>query len=315
MELIRHLHNIKSRHRGCVITIGNFDGVHLGHQLIISQLREAAAETGLPAVVVTFEPHPQEFFSPEDAPARLMRLREKIEYLGPLGVDRLLCLNFDQRLASLSAEEFICQVLLEKLDARHLVIGEDFRFGRDRRGDVSLLREFSRNHSFKIEIARTCEFERRRISSTWVREVLAKGDMKTARQLLGRPYAMSGRVVHGDKRGRELGYPTLNIKLHRRVSPVTGIFVSMVYGLQEEGLPSVTSIGTRPVFSGEELLLETHLLDFDREVYGSHVTVALLEKLRAEQMFENIEFLRTQMENDIVDARNYFKKKNKPALN
>ncbi len=315
MELIRHLHNIKPRHRGCVVTIGNFDGVHLGHQRIITQLLKVATETGLPAVVVTFEPHPQEFFLPEDAPARLMRLREKTEYMDKLGVDRILCLYFDQRLASLSAKDFVEEILIEKLDVRHLIIGEDFRFGRDRRGDVAMLKEYGRKHLFEIEIAATCEHGQRRISSSWVREVLAAGDMETASELLGRPYSMSGRVVHGDKRGRDLGYPTLNINLHRRVSPVTGIFVSVVYGLQEEGLPSVTSIGTRPVFSGENLLLETHILDYDRNIYGSYVTVALLQKLRPEEMFESIEALRRQMENDIVDAKNYFKKKNKPVFN
>lgn len=314
MELIRHLHNIKPRHRGCVMTIGNFDGVHRGHQLIVSQLREAASKENVPALMVTFEPHPQEFFSPGQAPARLMRLREKIEYLESLGVDRLLVLNFNERLASLTAEAFIQSIMIDKLAVKHLIVGDDFHFGRDRRGDVALLQKFGKQHAFELEIARTCEFNSQRISSSWVREALADGDMQLADNLLGRPYSLSGRVRHGDKRGRELGYPTLNIDLHRKVSPVTGIFVSEVHGLGKSALPSVTSIGTRPVFSGEHLLLESYLFEFERDVYGAYVTVVLLKKLRAEQMFDSVEALREQMERDILGARNYFKNKNKPVL-
>jgi riboflavin kinase/FMN adenylyltransferase len=250
MEFIRGLYNIRARHRTCVATIGNFDGVHLGHQAVIRQLREVADAQGLPAMVILFEPQPREFFVPDCAPARLMRLRDKIEWLYKHGVDIVLCLRFDAELAELTAQEFVEDILIAGLDIRHLIVGDDFRFGKNRRGGFATLREFAQRHGFQLEHTTTCKAGQRRISSSWVREALAAGDMILAETLLGRPYAISGRVIHGDKRGRDLGYPTLNIDLHRMCSPVTGIFVSRAHGLGMEARPAVTSIGIRPMFDG-----------------------------------------------------------------
>ena len=311
MELIRNLHNFRERHRGCVATIGNFDGVHLGHQAIIRQLKKAAEKYGQPSVIVTFEPHPQEFFSPKHAPARLMRLREKLGYLRQTGIDRVVCLRFDQSLANLTAEDFIRNILVDKLGVRHLIIGDDFRFGKKRRGDITTLKEHAGEFGFDVEHTDTCMINGRRISSTWLRELLADGKMVEATELLGRPYAISGRVVHGEKRGRVLGYPTININLHRHLSPVCGIFAARVYGLQAEANHAAVSIGSRPVFGGNDINLEAHLLDFDQEVYGAYVSVELLKLLRHEMMFDNVEELKKQMDLDITEARKLFNENNK----
>ncbi len=215
MELIRSLHNLREHHRKCVATIGNFDGLHLGHQAIISQLKEIANTHDLPTVVIIFEPQPQEYFSPENAPARLTRLREKVEELSRLGIDRLVCLRFNEELANLTAREFVELLLIEGLDIRHLVVGDDFRFGKNRQGDYATLENMADEFGYELEHTNTCSFEGERISSTRVRQALANDDLKLASQLLGRGYAISGRVVHGDKRGRELGFPTANMELHR----------------------------------------------------------------------------------------------------
>ena len=309
MELIRNLHNFRERHRGCVATIGNFDGVHLGHQAIIRQLQTAAEKHGQPSVIVTFEPHPQEFFSPKKAPARLMRLREKLGYLRQTGIDRVVCLRFDQTLADMFAEDFISNILVEKLDVRHLIIGDDFRFGKNRLGDIETLKKYAAQSGFDVGHTDTRMIEGRRVSSTWLRELLAAGKMLEAVELLGRPYAISGRVVHGEKRGRVLGYPTININLHRHLSPVSGIFAAKVYGLQAETIHAAVSIGNRPMFGGDDINLEAHLLDFDREVYGAYVTVELLKQLRHEKMFDNIDELKKQMACDISEARKFFTEK------
>ena len=310
MELIRSLHNIRERHRGCVATIGNFDGIHLGHQAIITQLKQAGKVHNSPAVVLTFEPQTQEFFSPGNAPARLMRLREKIEGLVHFGIDRLVCLHFNESLAGLSAEDFVREILVEGIAVRHLVVGDDFRFGKDRQGDFALVDKLGKHNDFDVIATHTREINGRRISSTWVREVLADGELEYAKKLLGRFYSMSGRVIHGDKRGKALGYPTINIDLHRMHSPVSGIFISLVNGLGKEKMPAVTSIGTRPMFDGTKMVLEAHLLDFNETVYGSYVQVELLKKLRNELVFDTIEQLKQQMEKDVEKARQYFNNTN-----
>ncbi len=305
MELIRHLYNFRERHRDCVATIGNFDGIHLGHQAIIAQLKAVGQKYKLPTVIVTFEPHPQEFFSADKAPARIMRLREKLEYLQDTEIDRVVCLRFDQMLANLSAEDFIHHVLKEKLNIRHLIIGDDFRFGKGRQGDITTLRKFAKEYNFEVEHTDTCKINDKRVSSSWLRELLAQGLMDEAVKLLGRPYSLSGRIVHGEKRGRELGYPTINVNLHRHRSPVTGIFAAKVHGLGRPVFAAV-SIGTRPVFQGNEINLEAHLLDFEQDVYGAYVKVELLKQLRDEQMFDNIDDLKKQMELDISATRDFF---------
>ncbi len=308
MELIRGLHNLTSRHRGCVATIGNFDGVHLGHQAVIGQLNAKAQALHLPTTVVLFEPQPLEFFRPNNAPARLMRLREKIEALGNAGVNRVLCVRFDAQFAALSAEEFIRRILIEGLGVRRLVVGDDFRFGAARRGDFAMLADAGHAHGFDVSATHTIVLQGERISSTRIRERLVAADLDMARELLGRPYSLSGRVAHGDKLGRTLGVPTANLHLHRKDVPLTGIFVVEVSGLKPQALPGVASIGTRPTVGGTRTLLEVHLFDFDADIYGANVRVNFLHKLRDEQRFDTVEELRTWMERDIVQARAFFAK-------
>jgi len=308
MEFIRGLHNIRARHQGCVATIGNFDGVHLGHQAVIRQLHEVAAGCGLPATVIIFEPQPQEFLAPGRAPARLMRLRDKIEWLEWHDVDCVLCLHFDRGLAEWSAQQFIERVLRVGLAVKHLIVGDDFRFGKNREGGYDTLVTHAHRSGYQVEHTTTCEIEGSRVSSTRVREALSNGDMMLAARLLGRPYAISGRVMHGDKRGRELGYPTINLDLHRLRSPVAGIFVARVHGLGTEARPAVTSVGNRPMFDGTKMLLESHLLDYTGDVYGAYVNVELLQRLRAEEIFASNGELKQQIERDIAGTRRYFAK-------
>lgn len=312
MEFIRGLHNLKPRHRGCVATIGNFDGMHIGHQAVINQLAREASRLGLPVTVVLFEPQPLEYFRPNAVPARLTRLREKIESVRQHPVNRVLCVEFTASFAALSAEQFITRVLVNGLNVKYLVVGDDFRFGAGRAGDFALLQAAGRQHGFDVVTTDTVFVDGERVSSTRVREYLASGNLAMAERLLGRPYGMSGRVAHGNKLGRELGIPTANIHVHRRRTPVAGIFVAEVLGLAPTPLPGVASVGTRPTVGGTRTLLEVHLLDFDRDIYGAHVTVNFLHKLREEQHFKSLEDLRVWIERDIVDARLFFSK-NRPA--
>ncbi|HUM91275.1 MAG TPA: bifunctional riboflavin kinase/FAD synthetase, partial [Candidatus Competibacter sp.] len=224
MELIRGQHNLRPHHRGCVATIGNFDGVHLGHQAILAQLTEQAARLHLPRLVITFEPQPQEFFAgPTASPARLMRLREKLQALDGLGIERTLCLEFDQRLATMPAQTFIETLLVEGLGIRYLVVGDDFRFGHRRAGDFALLVEAGQRYGFEVADNHSYILDGERVSSTRIRQALSQGDLELAARLLGRPYDMCGRVAHGDQRGRTIGFPTANIHLPRRVPPVYGV--------------------------------------------------------------------------------------------
>ncbi len=314
MELIRSLHNLRDHHQKCVATIGNFDGIHLGHQAIISQLKEIAGKHDLPTVIITFEPQPQEYFSPENAPARLTRLREKIEEMERLSVDRLICLRFNSELASLSPRDFVKRLLIEGLDIRHLVVGDDFRFGKDRQGDYATLEKMADEFGYQLEHTNTCSFAGERISSTRIRQALANDDLNLARELLGRDYAISGRVVHGDKRGKSLGFPTANMELHRLHSPVAGVYVTRVHimrrrqGADETIHPAVTSVGTRPMFDGEGMRLETHILDFNESLYAKHIRVVFLKKLRAEDNFSNVDDLIKAIATDIENARQYFAK-------
>lgn len=307
MELIRGLHNLEPRHRGCVATIGNFDGVHLGHQAIVAQLRERAAEVGLPAVVVLFEPQPQEFFQGPAAPARLMRLRDKCEALAPYGVDRIICIRFDPDFAGLTAEAFVDEVLVRGLGVKHLVIGDDFRFGRGRAGNYAYLKEAGGRHGFGVEPIAPFLLDGQRVSSTRVRQALIAGDLAGARRLLGRPYRISGHIAHGDKRGRTIGVPTANVFLHRRVSPLKGVYIVRVGGLGPTPLPGVANIGTRPTVDGSRMLLEVHIFDFTDDAYGRCVQVDFLHKLRDEQRFASFDELKARITHDLTQARQWLR--------
>ncbi len=303
MELVRGMHNLRPRHRGCVATIGNFDGVHLGHQHMISAVRAEAAALGVPATVITFEPTPREYFEGPAAPSRLTRLREKLEALEACGVDRVVVLRFDDRMRGMSAVDFIDRLLVDGLGVRHLVVGHDFHFARRREGTVEILRNAGERHGFSVEEVDQFLVAGERVSSSLVREALNRGDLERATRLLGRPYRMAGRVRLGKKLGRTLGFPTANLALHRKVVPLWGIFAVRVSGAGLDGHPAVASLGTRPTVNGTDPLLEVHLFDWDGSLYGRCLDVDFIERLRDEQKFESLDALVAQMHRDAAAAR------------
>lgn len=302
MELIRGVHNIRQQHRGCVLTIGKFDGVHLGHQAVLTNLVKQARILGLPATVMVFEPQPEEVFSPHNAPARLSRLRDKYNHLKALGVDRLLCIKFDRQFASCTASHFVESLLAEKLGVRFLVVGDDFRFGKGRAGDFSMLESAGRQHGFAV--VSTLSFRRKdcRISSTAVRESLARGDFAEAQAMLGHPFAISGKVVHGDKKGRTIGFPTANVLLKRCKTPVNGVFAVQVKW-QGQAYSGVANVGSRPTVNGVRSQLEVHLFNFEQALYGQYICVEFVKKLRNEKKFDSFELLRQQIKLDAQDAK------------
>ncbi|RJG11989.1 bifunctional riboflavin kinase/FAD synthetase [Pseudomonas cavernicola] len=303
MQLVRGLHNLRPQHRGCVATIGNFDGVHRGHQAILARLRARAVELGVPSCVVIFEPQPREFFAPDLAPARLARLRDKLALFAAEGVDRVLCLSFNRRLRELSAAEFVHAVLVEGLGVQHLEVGDDFRFGCDRAGDFEFLLQAGAAEGFSVEAAATVEVDGRRVSSTRVREALAAADFPLAERLLGRPFQIVGRVLHGQKLGRQLGTPTANVQLKRRRVPLTGVYLVSTE-LDGQRCPGVANIGVRPTVEGDgSAHLEVHLLDFSGDIYGRRLTVAFHHKLRDEQRFASLEALKSAIDADVAAAR------------
>jgi riboflavin kinase/FMN adenylyltransferase len=304
MQLVRGQHNLHASHQDCAATIGNFDGVHLGHQAVFKALQEKAMHLGVPSTVILFEPQPMEFFQPQKAPPRLTRLREKLIHIRNCGIDRVVLLEFNQHLASLSAEAFVQQVLVDGLAIRHLYVGDDFRFGRERKGDFSLLQKAGEKQGFGVEGMDTICHDDCRISSTRIREALAAGDFSTAEFCLGRSYQICGRVGHGNQRGRTIGFPTLNINLHRSVSPVRGVFAVHVEGLDDEALPGVANVGTRPTVDGKgRPLLEVHLFDFDRPVYGAQVGVTFIQRIRDEKKFSSFDELQQQILLDAARTR------------
>ncbi len=306
MRLIRNGYNLKYAKRGCVATIGNFDGVHLGHRAVLQRLKAQGAALGLPTTVIIFEPQPLEFFQQATAPPRLMRLREKLTALAQEQIDQVLLLRFDSTLAAMRARPFIQQLLVDGLGVRFLLIGDDFRFGDQREGDFKLLTAMGREHNFVVANLAGIRLGQERISSTRVREALARGDLEQARHLLGRPYTMSGRVVYGDQRGRTIGFPTANLWLHRRVSPLHGVFAVRVHGVDDQPWPGVANIGTRPTVGGDaKERLEVHLFDCQRTLYGKKLEVEMLLKLRDEQHFVSFEALKEQIVRDAQAARDY----------
>ena len=302
MKLIRDIRGPALAGHECVATIGNFDGVHLGHQAVIRQLCEQAREYGLPAVVMTFEPLPMEYFSPETAPARITAFRDKVELLDELEVDKVVCLRFGGALAALTAGEFIGRVLVEGLGVRALIVGDDFRFGNNREGDIRMLREAGGKLGFDVIPTQTYHYNGLRVSSSLIRGHLALGDFRTAAEMLGRPYRVSGKVIHGDKRGKALGYPTANMAYERVNSPLSGVYAVRVHGL-DRVYEGVSSIGTRPVFDGERVRLETYIFDFVGNLYGRRISVEFVRHLRDERDFGSVEELCAQMKKDVEKAR------------
>jgi len=309
MQLFRTIpaHATTSR----VLAIGNFDGVHLGHRALLERLVATAREHGLPPAVMTFEPHPRELFSPEQAPARLTSLREKLRLLEACGIEEIYLLHFSRKLAGLTAEAFIDDVLVRGLSVRHLIIGDDFRFGKGRAGDFAMLQSAGQRQGFGVEAMHTIEINGERVSSSAVRDALGAGDLEHAARLLGRPYSIAGRVVHGNKLGRQIGWPTANIQLKRKRIALTGVFAATVSGLDKRYLPGAASLGVRPtVGEGLRPVLEVHLFDFDRQIYGQHVSVHFLHKLRDEAKFDSLAALTDQIGRDVAATKAYFEGKN-----
>ncbi|MDP2573932.1 bifunctional riboflavin kinase/FAD synthetase [Vibrio penaeicida] len=303
MELIRGIHNIKPRHKGCVLTIGNFDGVHLGHQQVLKQVSQQAQNMGLPTMVMTFEPQPMEFFARNKAPARLTRLRDKIVQLNKLDIRRLLCVNFNANFSSMSAEGFIRDLLVAQLDVKFLVVGDDFCFGKGRKGNFEMLKSAGEELGFEVVSTQSFKMDQLRVSSTAIREALATDDFSHAEKMLGRPYSINGRVSHGRKLGRTIGFPTANIPLKRCVSPVSGVYVVEVNGIDGSVYGGVANIGQRPTVDGIRQQLEVHLFDFNSNLYGKQLEVSLLHKLRDEIKFDSLDALTAQIELDAEAAR------------
>ena len=308
---MRITHGFRSLDTPHAVTIGNFDGLHLGHQAMLTRLQDVAHARGLPSCVLSFEPHPREFFAPDQAPARLSSLREKYECLRRQGIDRLHVFRFDRAFAALSAEAFIEQVLGRTLQANYVLVGDDFRFGSKRAGDFALLQQSGQALGFDAESLPTVEIAGERASSTAVRLALASGDLARSAQLLGRPYGISGRVMHGDKLGRDLGFPTANIQLKHNRPPLLGIYAVEVFGLNGEPLPGVASLGRRPTVKGPDAIpvLEVHLFDFDAEIYGRRVRVDFLHKLRDEEKYPDLDSLVAQIRLDVDHAKDFLSQK------
>jgi riboflavin kinase/FMN adenylyltransferase len=308
MELVRGLHNISHRHRGCVLTVGNYDGVHLGHQQMIGALKSRASELRFPSTVLVFEPSSKEFIDPDGAPPRLTRWREKYLALAALGVQRLVTLRFDDSMRAMTPRSFIDDLIVARLGTRHMVVGHDFRYGSNAGGTIDSLRSAGRTHGFGVEEVAPFVVEGVRVSSTAVRERLESADYAGAARLLGRQYRMWGRVAHGRHLGRTLGFPTANLRLMRRKPPVWGILAVWVHGVDSRPLPGVASLGTRPTVNGIEPLLEVHVFDFSGDLYGRAIEVEFVAKLRDEVKFDSLDAMMVQMRADAAQARDVLSK-------
>lgn len=305
MEIIRGLHNVHARHRGSVCSIGNFDGVHVGHANLLRNVQQEAESRSVGSLVITFEPQPREYFQGKLVPARLTRFREKVELIREIGITYLLCLPFDEKLQTTTADSLIDKYLVDALNIQHIVVGRDFRFGKDARGSVQTLRSAAKKYRFTIAQIDPCEFSGAIISSTRVRDSLQSGDFNTTEAMLGRNYFMMGPVVVGNRFGGNIGIPTANIRLQRYRSPLEGIFAVSVEGLEKEYF-GAAYVGTRPTIGGTEPLLEVHIFDLRREIYGERLKVCFLKKFRSDEKFDSIDKLKVQMERDIATIQNWF---------
>ncbi len=309
MQLIRSYKNFPKKISGSVLTIGNFDGVHRGHRRVIDRVISIAKTKNLNSLVMVFESTPKEFFMGEHAPARLMHWRDRYLAIQKTGCDALVQLKFDKALSRLSPNEFVKDILVDALDVKHVVIGDDFRFGYQRQGDFEYLLDLGMEYGFVVEDTQTLMQNTQRVSSSAIREALFNGDIEKASRLLGAPYHMSGRVVHGKKLGRTLGFPTLNIPVKRQISPLHGVYAVLVHGLEEKPVESIASIGTRPAVNGKSWLLEVHLIDRSGDYYGKRVDVEFLHFIRPELNFSDLAALKFQMQIDLAKVREYFAEK------
>jgi len=305
MRLVRHLNDLPYDQlaNGSVVTIGSYDGLHLGHVALLDRVKEASRRLGLPSIVMSFEPTPKEFFAANSPPARLMRFREKFEALQKSDIDIFYCPRFDAQMRGIAADDFIRRILVHGLDAKHIVIGDDFQFARRREGTLEHLQRASHALEYAIEQVPSVIVDGVRASSTAIRDALWDGEMQHATALLGRPYRMSGKIVRGEKVGRSLGYPTANVDLRRRQSAVMGIFAVRVQGLNGRILDAVASVGSRPTFGGTKPILEVHIFDFDEDIYGRYIHVDFVARLRGQEKYDRVEDLVAQMHRDADNAR------------
>lgn len=315
MQLIRGLHNLVRFQAplasGCVLTIGNFDGVHLGHQQVLQAVTEKAKQLGLPSVVMIFEPLPIEFFAPHQAPVRLMNLREKLQAFQDTDIDYVLCVRFNQAFAELTAQDFIQQVLLDGLNVKHLVVGDDFRFGKQRQGDFTLLQQSGQQSGFTVQDMPTFGVDQERVSSTRIRAALSSHEMQQpdlaeVKRLLGKDFRFDGRVIHGQKLGRTIGFRTLNLNPKRIQMPVQGVFAVSVDGIAEKPWPGVANLGLRPTVDGVRPSIEVHLFNWDKDLYGCHVGVTLEAFIRPEMKFDGLDALKQQIAADAQQAKEFF---------
>jgi riboflavin kinase/FMN adenylyltransferase len=307
MQITRGLAHLKPYPQGCVLSIGNFDGVHLGHKAVIKKVVERGQQLTLPVVIMIFEPQPLEYFLKDNEPPRLMRLREKILKFSTLPIDQVIIVRFNRHFANYQAEQFIDEILLKKLNLKHLVIGDDFHFGKARQGNFALLTEQGKIHNFTVEDTGSFETLGLRVSSTLIRDALRTGDLAQAERLLGRCYSICGRVAHGYKRGRLMGFPTANIMMARKNTPVSGVFAVLITGIDEQVYQGIANVGTRPTFSGgTKVIVETHLFNFNKDIYGHYVEIHFKEKIRDELCFNSMQDLKQQIECDILTAKTVF---------
>lgn len=302
MELVRGLVNITEKHKNCVLTIGNFDGVHIGHQYVLQKLKQASQKYNVPSVVMLFEPQPQEVFLKDKAAARVLTFREKFEKLKAMGVDRLICIRFNPAFAAMSAEQFIETLLIEKLGIKHLIVGDDFRFGKKRIGNLELLKQYSTKFDFNVDDSKTFEYSNKRASSTEVRHSLDESNFEVATALLGEPFKFHGKVIHGEKNGRKFGFPTANIAVKRKVLPIKGVFAVQVQW-QEKSFFGVANIGNKPTLNGVKPVLEVHLFDFNESIYSQRLSIEPLFKIRDEKKFNSVEELIQQIHADVTTAK------------
>lgn len=307
MHLIRGLTNLQPLTKGCVLSIGNFDGVHIGHQKIIEKLALQGKAMNIAIVIMLFEPQPLEFFLGNKSPSRLMRLREKVIRFKKFPIDKLLVVKFDKTLANYKAENFISHFLVNKLNVKYLVVGDDFRFGKARLGNFAMLKKTGQLLGFNVVNTRSCYKTGQRISSTLIRDALCLGDLAQAKKLLGRDYSICGRIVYGNNRGSTIGFPTANILMFRKNTPLKGVYaVTMTWATNKE-IPGIANVGTRPTVTGTNtVILETHLFNFNQNIYGQYVEVHFKHKIRNEISFDSLDALKTQIAKDVTVAKLFF---------
>jgi riboflavin kinase/FMN adenylyltransferase len=305
MQLIRTIHNHKSNDIRSVATIGNFDGVHLGHQVVINKINQQSKALKLPSMVIAFEPSAKEFFQKNKAPARLTSFREKFSLIKNFSIDQLVCLKFNHSLASMPAESFIRNILVDTLRIKHLTVGDNFRFGKDRKGDFELLKHYAEKLDYHVEDTESFIANGKRVSSTLIREYLSNGELDKAKTMLGRDYSMSGHVIHGDKKGRTIGFPTANIPVRRINCAVSGVFAVKIL-INNNEYHGVANVGHRPTVGGTRTQLEVHIFKFSKQIYGEFLNITFCKKLRDEKKFDSFEDLKNQIMQDSQSAQDYF---------